>query len=83
MNNVTASKSSNSEMASKIKTIFKSSFVKNCHATFDKKMKFNFHVFIFDDDYMFKNSPKRLTFVTRPFLIMLNLEVDKIYLQQL
>ena len=37
MNNGTPLPSSNSEMASKIKK----SFVKNCHATFDKKMKIN------------------------------------------
>ena len=37
INNGTPLPSSNSEMASKIKK----SFVKNCHATFDKKMKIN------------------------------------------
>ena len=33
--------SSDSEMASKTNRSFKISFVKNCHATFDNKMKFN------------------------------------------
>ena len=36
-----------------------------------------------DDDDLFKNKSKRPTFVLRPFLTMLNLEVDRLSLQQL
>ena len=79
MNNGTPSSSSDSEMASKIKK----SFVKNCHATFYKKMKFNCHTLKLDDYSLFKNRSKRPTLVTRPFFTMLNLELDRIYIQQL
>ena len=51
MNNRTLLSYSDSEMASKIKK----SFVKNCHATFDKKMKLNCHALKLDDDDLFKN----------------------------
>ena len=51
MNDGTPSSFSDSKMSSKIKI----SFVKNCHATFDKKMKFNCHALKLDDDYLFKN----------------------------
>ena len=54
MNNRTPSSSSDSEISSKIKMSFKRSFVKNCHATFDKKMRFNFHALKLDDDDLFK-----------------------------
>ena len=79
MNNGIPSSSSDSEMASKIKK----RFVKNCHATFDKKMKFNCRAIKLDDDDLFKNMSKIPTFVTRPFLTMLSLELGRIYLQQL
>ena len=79
MNYGDPSSSSDSETAYKMKKCF----VKNCHATFDKKMKFNFHVLKLYDDDLFKNRSKRSTFVTRPFLTMLNLEVNIISLQQL
>ena len=66
-------------MASKIKK----RFVKNCDATFDKKIKFNCLSLKIDDDNLFKNRSKKPTFVTRPFLTILNLEVDRIFPQQL
>ena len=53
MNNGTPSLSSDSEMASKIKRFFKISFVKNYHATFDKKMKFNCRALKLDYDDLF------------------------------
>ena len=59
MNDETPSSSSDSEMASKTKK----RFVKNCHATFDKKMKFNSLSLKIDDHDLFKNRPKRPTFV--------------------
>ena len=68
MNNGTPSSSSDSEMASKIRK----DFVKNCHATFDKKMKINRLSRIIDDDELFKNMSKRPTFVLRPFLTILD-----------
>ena len=40
----------------------KNFFVKNCHAMFEKKMKFNCHDLELDDDDLFKNSSKRPTF---------------------
>ena len=58
-------------------------FVENYHATFDRKMKFNFHALKLDDDGRFKNRLKRPTFFIKPFSTMLNLEVDRISLQQL
>ena len=80
INNGSPSSYSDCEMGSKIKK----RFLKNCHATFDKKMKFNCHALKFDDDYLFKNSSKKIpTFVTSPFLTMLNVEVGRISLQQL
>ena len=79
MNNGTPLSSSDSEMASKINK----TFLKNFHSAFDKKMKFNCHALKLDDDDMFKNRSKIPTFVTRPFLTMLNLEVDIISLQKL
>ena len=82
MNYGNPSSSSDSEMESKTNEIFKRTFVKNFHATFDKKIKFNCHALKLDDDEMFKNMSKRPTFFTIPFLIMLNLEVDIISLQQ-
>ena len=75
----TQSSSSDSEMASKIKK----HFVKICHTTFEKKMKFNFPYLKLDDDDLFKNSSRIPTFVIRTFLTMLNLEVYRISLQQL
>ena len=51
MNDGTSSQSSDYEMASKIKK----GFVKNCHATFDKKTKLNCHALKLDDDDMFNN----------------------------
>ena len=79
MNNGTPLSSFDSEMTSKIQK----RFVKNCHANFDKKMKFNCLSLKIDDDELFKNTSKRPTFVLIPFLTMLNLEVDKISLQKL
>ena len=79
MNDGTTSLSSDCEMASKIKK----SFVKNFHATFDNKMRFNCHALKLDDDDLFKNSSKRPTFFKRPFLTMINFEVDRISLQKL
>ena len=79
MNDGTTSLSSDYEMASKIKK----SFVKNCHAMFYKKMKFNCLYLRLDDDDLFKNRLKRPKFVIKPFLAMLNLEVDRISLQKL
>ena len=55
--------------------------VKNCHATFDKKMKSNFLSLKIDYDELFNNRSKRPTFLPRQFLTMLNLEVDRISLQ--
>ena len=46
-------------------------------------MKFNCLSLKIDDDDVFKNSSKRPIFVIRPFLTMLNIEVDRISLQQL
>ena len=66
-------------MASRIKK----RFVKNCHATFDKTMKFNCISLRMDDGDQFKNMSKRPTFVLRTFLTMLTLEVDRLSLQQL
>ena len=66
-------------MSSKIKK----SFVKSCHATFDKKMKFNFHSIKLDDDDLFNNMSKRPTFVTRRSLTILSLEMYRISLHQL
>ena len=57
--------------------------MKHFCATFDKKMKFNFHALKLDDDDLFKNSTKRRTFIKRTFLTMLNFEVGRISLQQL
>ena len=79
MNDGTLSLSSDSEMVSKIKK----RFVKNCYATFDKKMKSNFLSLKIDYDDLFKNSSKIPTFLPRPFLNMLNLKVDRISLRQL
>ena len=64
--------SSDSEMASKIKK----RFVKNCHATFDKTMKFNCISLKMDDGDQFKNRSKRPTFVIKQFLTMPNSSVD-------
>ena len=73
MNYGTHSSSSDSEVASKIKK-----FMKNCHAMFDKKKNFNcLYLKIYDED-LFKNTSKRPTFVIRPFLTMINLEVYRI-----
>ena len=69
--------SSDSEMASKIKK----RFVKNCHATFDKKMKSNFLSLKIDYNDLFQNWSKISTLLPRPFLTMLNLEVYIISLQ--
>ena len=82
MNNGTPSSSSDSKKASKIKRILKRSLVKNCHAVFDKRMKFNCHALKLDDDDLSKNRSKRPTFVTRPFLTIINYEVDRISLKQ-
>ena len=79
MNDGTPSLYSDSEMASKIKI----SFVKNLHATFDREMKLNFHAPKLDYDILFKNRSQRPNFVTRIFLTMINLEVDRISLQKL
>ena len=78
MNDGTPLLSYDSEMTSKINK----RFVKNCHATFDKKMKFSCLSFNLDDDNLFKNSSKRPTFFIRPFSTILNLEVDRISLHQ-
>ena len=56
--------------------------MKNCHATFDKKMKINSLSLKIDYYDLFKNKSKRPTFVIRSFLNMLSLEVDRISLQQ-
>ena len=56
MNDGTPSSSSDYEMASKIKKCF----VKNCHATFDNKMKFNCHALKLDEDELFKICQKDL-----------------------
>ena len=61
------------EMASKIKK----EFVKTFHATFDGKINFNCLSIKINDDDLFKKRSKRPTFVIRPFLTMLNLEVDR------
>ena len=53
MNDGTPLSSSDSEIASKIKKLFKRSFVKNCHATFDKKIMFNYHALKLYDDGLF------------------------------
>ena len=82
MNNETTSSSSDSEMASKITRSLKM-FVKNCHNTFDKKMKFNCHDLKAEDDNLFKNRSRRPTLFKRPLLTMLNLKVDRIFLQKL
>ena len=47
---VNLSSSSDYEMASKTKRSFKRSLLKNCHATFDKKIKFNCHTLKLYDD---------------------------------
>ena len=78
-NNGTPFSSSDTEIASKIKKLF----MKNCHATFDKKIKMNFLSLIMDDDRMFNNSSKIPIFVLKPSLTMFNLEVGRIYLQKL
>ena len=65
MDDGTPSSSSDSEMSSKIKK----SFVKNCHATFDKDIKMNCLYPIIDDDDLFNNRSKRPTFVISQFLI--------------
>ena len=83
MNYGTPSSSSDSKKASKIKRILKRILVKNCHAVFDKRMKFNCHDLKLDDDDLSKNRSKRPTFFTRPFLTILNYEVDRISLKQL
>ena len=83
MNNGTPLSSYDFEMASKKKRSFKRSFVKKFHSTFDKKMKFNCHALKLNGDDLFKNSSKISTYVTRPFLTMLILEVDRWSLQQL
>ena len=64
MNDGTPLSSSDSEMASKIRK----SFVKICHAAFDKKMKFNCLSLKIDDDEIFKSRSKMPTFFIRPFL---------------
>ena len=46
-------------------------------------MKFNCLSLKIDDDELFKKGSKISTFFIRPFLTMLNLEVEKISLQQL
>ena len=79
MNKGTTLLCSDSEMASRIRK----SFVKNCHATFDKKMKLNCNAFKPENDDLFKNRSKISTFVTRPFLTMINLEENRLSLQQL
>ena len=48
-----------------------------------KKMKFNYLYLGLDDDELFKNRSQISKFVIRPFLAMLNLEVDRISLQKL
>ena len=56
MNNGTPQLSSDYEIASKIKK----SFVNNCHATFDKKMKFNcLYLIIYGDDLLLRVIPRR------------------------
>ena len=57
--------------------------MKNCHATFDKKMKFNCLYCKIDDDDLFNNRSKRPTFFIRPFPTTINLEVERISLHQL
>ena len=79
MNDGTPLSSSDSEMESKINK----SFVENCHATFDNKMKFNCHAIKLDYGDLFRNRSKRPTFVIRPFLTMLSLEMERVSLQQL
>ena len=79
MNNGTLLSSSDSEITSKIRK----SFVKSFHATFDKKTKINCISLILDDGDQFKNRSKVRTFLLRPFLTMLNLEVDRLSLQKL
>ena len=66
-------------MASKIKKCS----VKNCHNKFDKIMKISCLSLKMDDDDLFKNGSKTSTFVLRPFLTKLNLEVDRLSLRQL
>ena len=78
MNDGTHSFSFYSEMASKIKK----SFVKNFHAMFDKIMYVNFLSLIKDDVDHFKNRSKRPSFLIRPFLTILNLEVNRLSLHQ-
>ena len=63
MNDGTPLSSSDSEMASKINKFF----VKNFHATCDKKIKMNCLYLTMDDDDLFKNRSKRPTFLLRPF----------------
>ena len=77
--NGTPLSSSDSEMASKIQK----TFVKNCRVTFDKTIKINCLSLKRDDDELFKKKSKMPNFVLRPFLTMLNLEVDRLYLQKL
>ena len=49
----------------------------------DKKMKFNSLFIKLDDDDLFKNRSKITSFLIRPYLTMLNLEVDRISIQKL
>ena len=78
MNNGNPLSSSDSEMASKIKK----TFVKNCHATYDLKIKINFLSLIMVDYDLFNNRSKRPNFLISPYLTILNLEVDRLSLQQ-
>ena len=46
-------------------------------------MNINCHAIKLDHDDLFKNRPKRRTFLLRPFLTILNLEAERISLQKL
>ena len=75
MNDGTPLSSSDSEMASKVK--------KNFRSTFEKEIKMQCYPLRTQYGSLFKNRSKRPAFVLRPLNSMLNFEVDILSLKQL